>query len=327
MIAEECERLEAESLLTQRQSSESRQPGTHQCRSSEEGVTSATTHMPQSTPATATASIARQASGSPQPSVSSGRQASKSPFATSSSQRGPSPFANIAMQPGQNNLISSSQQQQRLSTPKASLDKHREPVRSQSNTPSSSQTGQKRKRGPSTKPITDSIDLTRDSPEPPAPSAKRAKAQPQQTKQPTPALSEEWVQDLMARSRGPRSPSPPAEEHVTDPRNLPSRPLRNGNTGKARAMQNSTNAKSSDDYIPLAATQRGVQGSECKATKLKTAMKKAEDAVKEMTQACGELVGELVLKLQERELDIDRLRAQLRVRPEKRDSAAREAGK
>lgn len=283
MVAEECERLEADCLQTQRQGSASAPPTTTHPEISEHATTATTaTQVPQSTPATAITQ--RQAWNSPQRSTSSQQQHSKSPFATSASQRGPSPFAKITPQ-------------SQKSTPAATAiqPKNFTIARSSSNTASSSQRALKRTRGSSAMRTTESIDLTRDSPEPTPPPAKRVK---DQEKLPTPALSEEWVQNLMATSRGPRPDSPPAEGHATDPRSSQSRVTKNG------------------------ARPNHISATECKATNLKRAMEKAEEAVKEMKRACEEVVGEMAIKLCECELEIDRLRAKLKVRPSKKGGSS-----
>lgn len=162
--------------------------------------------------------------------------------------------------------------------------------------------------------ITESIDLTRESPEPRAPSAKRPKQQ-DKPKEATPALSERWVQQLI----GPRPDSPPAEDYVTDPRQPQSGTAQNGSTDKRTSTRSRRQASSSKDDLPLA-TQRAKQRGN-KASGLKKAIEKAEEAVKDMKRACEEVVGEMAIKLYERDFEIDSLRAKLKARPGKKGGA------
>ncbi|SPC62056.1 uncharacterized protein UHOD_08209 [Ustilago sp. UG-2017b] len=312
--AEECERLEAECLQeqTQRQSSESRKKDITQPVMSEDATTGRSTQLAQST--LATTLTQRQASKSPQRSTSSQasqRQSSKSPLATSALHLGPSPFASVNSQPPPTGNI-----HPRERSTCTLFTSHRgqpSPAGSASTIPTSSQAGRKRARG--LVKITGSIDLTRESPEPRAPSAKRPKQQ-DKPKEATPALSERWVQELMATSRGPRPDSPPAEDHVTDPRQSQSGTAQNGSTDKGTSTWSRTQASSSKDDVPLAIQRAKQRGN--KASGLKKAIEKAEEAVKDMKRACEEVVGEMAIKLYERDFEIDSLRAKLKARPRKK---------
>ena len=279
---------------------------------SEDATTGRSTQLAQST--LATTLTQRQASKSPQRSTSSQasqRQSSKSPLGTSALHLGPSPFASVNSQPPSTGNI-----HPRERSTCTLFTSHRgqpSPAGSASTIPTSSQAGRKRARG--LVKITESIDLTRESPEPRAPSAKRPKQQ-DKPKEATPALSERWVQELMATSRGPRPDSPPAEDHVTDPRQSQSGTAQNGSTDKGTSTWSRTQASSSKDDVPLA-TQRAKQRGN-KASRLKKAIEKAEEAVKDMKRACEEVVGEMAIKLYERDFEIDRLRAKLKARPGKK---------
>ncbi|KAJ1036251.1 hypothetical protein NDA18_000116 [Ustilago nuda] len=302
--SEQYERLEADCLQEQTQP-----------LMSEDATTARSTQLAQST--LATTLTQRQASKSRQRSTSSQTsqcQSSKSPLATSALDRGASPFASVNSQPPCTGNI-----HPRERSTCTLITSHRgqpSPAGSASTIPTSSQAGRKRAGG--LVKITESIDLTRESPEPRAPPAKRPKQQ-EKPKEAKPALSERWVQELMVTSRGPRPDSPPAEDHVTDPRQPQSGTAQNGSTDKPTSTRSRTQASSSKDDVPLAIQHAKQRGN--KASGLKKAIEKAEEAVKDMKRACEEVVGEMAIKLYERDFEIDSLRAKLKARPGKKGGA------
>ncbi|CBQ70157.1 conserved hypothetical protein [Sporisorium reilianum SRZ2] len=211
---------------------------------------------------------------------------------------------------------------------------------------------QKRTRTPSMLSHTQVIDLRDTSPEPPTQQPKRSKTQkPADDGGPlTPFFEEEWVRDVLAKSKGVRAFSPPepiggpglnAREPQQSPASHAPRKS-NGQTavqGKAPSQRHpaqqgsgstdltafrntgsgniSSSSSSSDEDTPLAATLRASMAVLNESAPRRAAMAKIVNAVAELDAACEREVESIKVKLVERDLVINALRARLRKRPSK----------